>query len=1009
MVSRRVRSLWAGAAALAAALLLAPPAGAGFAGTDVFVASVGHGSGVGGSQWRTTLWIYNPNDQAVTCTLAFLLRNQANPSPTTATVEVGAGEVVRLADVVATTLGTSGYGALRVTAPQPVVVASRIYNQPGDDEADTQGQFFAGLPAEQAIGAGESTEIVGVGQGADGKFRFNFGFVEVTGQQARVRVTLHDADGTVLGSREYALEGYEPVQVNLSDLGVGSTPTANGRLHVEVVSGPGKVIAFGSGIANVSQDPSTFEMTLREMATDGGLTQVHHDATLTGDGTASSPLGLADGAVTVDKLATADTPAAGEALVYTGSGMEWQQVAGGGGGGDITAVHAGEGLSGGGDTGEVTLSIADGGVTAGKIAWPLHRTTTLDGDFLLSLNNPSHQPTSTGAIKALTDAGSAFYGHAAENGRAATLLCGGNPDNEGCVVINATSSATGPVLSVGSATGGQPAVRASAGEAEALSATSDQDHAIVGSARASTKAGVYGINDDSNGYGVYGYSDAGRGVFGKTNTGWGVYGTSGASTRAGVYGVNTGSGYGVYGYSGSGRGVFGKSDGNFGVYGVTTSSSHAGVYGTSTADTQWGHGGVEGYGVHNGGHFHNASYSGEAWVGHDAYGIVAQGSWVGGKFIDTDSGTEIVLAYGSKGFQTSGTKDFVQNHPEDPGLVVAYHAVEGPTVDTYTRGTARTSGGEARVALDPTFRLVTDPDYGLTAVVTPRDGWCQLRVASISTTELVVRSRDGSDCTFDYVVYGLRIGFEDVPAVEPRVFDAPIPSMREVRELVAERPELAATTARARWAEQLEAAGLEFPTDLSAGQALVAAIGEFVPGNEETAAPRSSTGRPASPVPATPAPAGAAPPEAGPAPEPGEAAPSGAQQPPAAAPAPRLDRVVVRLPVEGPADAGDVIAYDPATGSYRAAREAATPTVVGVVVEDDRPDLAGVPVAVAGIVPCRVDAGYAPVLPGDLLVASATPGHAMRAADPLPGTVVAKALAPLPEGEGTIPVLLTLR
>ncbi|RMF84741.1 MAG: hypothetical protein D6739_05510, partial [Nitrospirae bacterium] len=334
---------------LAAALLVPASAGAGFAGTDVYVASVGHGSGVGGSQWRTTLWIYNPNDTAVTCTLAFLLRNQANPSPATATVTVDAHGVVRLEDVIATTLHTSGYGALRVTAPHPVVVASRIYNQPGDDVADTQGQFFAGLPSDYAIGVGESTDLVGVGQGSDGSFRYNFGFVEVTGQQVQLRVTLHDEDGTVLGTKDYTLEGREPVQVNLSDLGAGSTPTANGRLHVEVTGGAGKVLAFGSGIANVSQDPSTFEMTLKQLAAGDGLTRVHHDATLTGDGTAASPLGLADGAVTAGKLATADTPNAGEALVYTGSGLEWQQVAGGGGGGDITAVHAGEGLTGGGD------------------------------------------------------------------------------------------------------------------------------------------------------------------------------------------------------------------------------------------------------------------------------------------------------------------------------------------------------------------------------------------------------------------------------------------------------------------------------------------------------------------------------------------------------------------------------------------------------------------------------------------------------------------------------------
>jgi hypothetical protein len=56
----------------------------------------------------------------------------------------------------------------------------------------------------------------------------------------------------------------------------------------------------------------------------------------------------------------------------------------------------------------------------------------------------------------------------------------------------------------------------------------------------------------------------------------------------------------------------------------------------------------------------------------------------------------------------------------------------------------------------------------------------------------------------------------------------------------------------------------------------------------------------------------------------------------------------------------------------------------------------------------RVDASQGSILPGDLLVSSPTPGHAMRALDPEPGTVIGKALGSLEEGQGTVPVLITL-
>ena len=56
----------------------------------------------------------------------------------------------------------------------------------------------------------------------------------------------------------------------------------------------------------------------------------------------------------------------------------------------------------------------------------------------------------------------------------------------------------------------------------------------------------------------------------------------------------------------------------------------------------------------------------------------------------------------------------------------------------------------------------------------------------------------------------------------------------------------------------------------------------------------------------------------------------------------------------------------------------------------------------------KVDASYGAIQPGDLLVSSDTPGHAMKATDPQVGTVIGKALGSLDSGTGVIPVLVTL-
>jgi hypothetical protein len=70
-----------------------------------------------------------------------------------------------------------------------------------------------------------------------------------------------------------------------------------------------------------------------------------------------------------------------------------------------------------------------------------------------------------------------------------------------------------------------------------------------------------------------------------------------------------------------------------------------------------------------------------------------------------------------------------------------------------------------------------------------------------------------------------------------------------------------------------------------------------------------------------------------------------------------------------------------------------------------------IPLAIVGIVPCKVSAENGPIQPGDLLVSSSTPGHAMKGTDRtrMLGAVVGKALEPLKEGKGVIQVLVTLQ
>ena len=78
----------------------------------------------------------------------------------------------------------------------------------------------------------------------------------------------------------------------------------------------------------------------------------------------------------------------------------------------------------------------------------------------------------------------------------------------------------------------------------------------------------------------------------------------------------------------------------------------------------------------------------------------------------------------------------------------------------------------------------------------------------------------------------------------------------------------------------------------------------------------------------------------------------------------------------------------------------------------DSPEFAGeVPLAMVGIVPCKVTGENGPIRRGDLLVTSSAAGFAMKGTDRtrMMGAVVGKALQPLESGSGVIECMVTLQ
>lgn len=83
----------------------------------------------------------------------------------------------------------------------------------------------------------------------------------------------------------------------------------------------------------------------------------------------------------------------------------------------------------------------------------------------------------------------------------------------------------------------------------------------------------------------------------------------------------------------------------------------------------------------------------------------------------------------------------------------------------------------------------------------------------------------------------------------------------------------------------------------------------------------------------------------------------------------------------------------------------------GIVLDRQYSSGRRLPIALVGKVFCKVDADHGAIRVGDLLTTSPTPGHAMKAGDPLKGfgAVLGKALRSLEAGQGLIPVLVALQ
>jgi hypothetical protein len=226
-------------------------------GEDLIVAQASHASGANATFFKTNLNVTNVGSATATVTVSLIprvLSGAPNP-PRVYTIPPGA--TIEKLDVLATEFGLADPSAagLRIhpSAPARLAVSTRTYVE---KFGGTFGFSIPGIPVSKAIGLGDGTAAViqldqtSAAQG----FRSNFGFAEVGGAEAAVRVTVKSGDtGAVIGTRTWILAAGASLQANVSEV-VGSGVFSNLYLEFTVDAGAGRVLCYGVSVDNTSGD-----------------------------------------------------------------------------------------------------------------------------------------------------------------------------------------------------------------------------------------------------------------------------------------------------------------------------------------------------------------------------------------------------------------------------------------------------------------------------------------------------------------------------------------------------------------------------------------------------------------------------------------------------------------------------------------------------------------------------------------------------------------------------------
>jgi len=234
-------------------LLVSPVVKSSAATTRSVIPGVAYSNGI--ANWRSDVRLFNAGTTDVPATLAYYPQGAAG-SPLTQTKTIKAGQVLALDNILNTTFGindpNAGGSVLVTTASAtPLIASARTY---AATNSGTIGQFIPAVTPDNSVGVFDrSLQILQLESSAS--FRTNIGLAETTGNPVTVEIALNQSDTKATPVIDVNLAPNEFTQISLDSFGVAK-PVYNARVSVTVISGTGKVTAYGSLVDNASSDPT---------------------------------------------------------------------------------------------------------------------------------------------------------------------------------------------------------------------------------------------------------------------------------------------------------------------------------------------------------------------------------------------------------------------------------------------------------------------------------------------------------------------------------------------------------------------------------------------------------------------------------------------------------------------------------------------------------------------------------------------------------------------------------